>query len=224
MIVTANPTGDFNATSQILRYSALAREVTVPRMPSVTSQIMSGQNTSYLNTSGRNTPSSVHEDLELALREIARLTEERDIYSLELEEERSRRSAAETSWSAAEIRMQEIEQEIRDECFNDFETRLDQERRRWKGAWDEEADRNDEHLDRKIEILAQGIDSFDIHEDVVVTDGERVRELEDENEGLRRRLENLEREVLQRSPVKKTQRVLKARKWLGEENEVLTSP
>ncbi|KAL2266854.1 hypothetical protein VTJ83DRAFT_4131 [Remersonia thermophila] len=36
MIVTADPHGDFNATSQILRYSALAREVTVPRVPSIT--------------------------------------------------------------------------------------------------------------------------------------------------------------------------------------------
>lgn len=39
MIVTADPHGDFNATSQILRYSALAREVTVPRIPSITQTI-----------------------------------------------------------------------------------------------------------------------------------------------------------------------------------------
>lgn len=40
MIVTADPQGDFNATSQILRYSALAREVTVPRIPSITQTIL----------------------------------------------------------------------------------------------------------------------------------------------------------------------------------------
>ena len=40
MIVTADPVGDFNATSQILRYSALAREVTVPRIPSITQTIL----------------------------------------------------------------------------------------------------------------------------------------------------------------------------------------
>ncbi len=40
MIVTADPHGDFNATSQILRYSALAREVTVPRIPSITQTIL----------------------------------------------------------------------------------------------------------------------------------------------------------------------------------------
>ncbi|KAL2158692.1 hypothetical protein VTH06DRAFT_4174 [Thermothelomyces fergusii] len=36
MIVTADPHGDYNATSQILRYSALAREITVLRIPSIT--------------------------------------------------------------------------------------------------------------------------------------------------------------------------------------------
>ncbi|KUI54477.1 Kinesin-like motor protein 9 [Cytospora mali] len=40
MIVTADSHGDFNATSQILRYSALAREVTVPRIPSITESIV----------------------------------------------------------------------------------------------------------------------------------------------------------------------------------------
>jgi hypothetical protein len=40
MIVTADPHGDFNATSQILRYSALAREITVPRIPSITQSIL----------------------------------------------------------------------------------------------------------------------------------------------------------------------------------------
>ncbi|KAK4232411.1 kinesin-like motor protein 9 [Podospora fimiseda] len=42
MVVTADPVGDYNATSQILRYSALAREVTVPRIPSISQAILSG--------------------------------------------------------------------------------------------------------------------------------------------------------------------------------------
>ncbi|KAK3996202.1 P-loop containing nucleoside triphosphate hydrolase protein [Cladorrhinum sp. PSN332] len=42
MVVTADPVGDYNATSQILRYSALAREVTVPRIPSISQMILSG--------------------------------------------------------------------------------------------------------------------------------------------------------------------------------------
>lgn len=40
MIVTADAYGDYNATSQILRYSALAREVTVPRLPSTNESIL----------------------------------------------------------------------------------------------------------------------------------------------------------------------------------------
>lgn len=40
MIVTADAYGDYNATSQILRYGALAREVTVPRIPSITEAIL----------------------------------------------------------------------------------------------------------------------------------------------------------------------------------------
>lgn len=51
MIVTADPHGDFNATSQILRYSALAREITAPRIPSVTQTILGSAQTSSQQTS-----------------------------------------------------------------------------------------------------------------------------------------------------------------------------
>ncbi|KAL8416362.1 hypothetical protein RB596_006787 [Gaeumannomyces avenae] len=40
LIVNADPHGDFSATSQILRYSALACEVTAPRIPSITQAIL----------------------------------------------------------------------------------------------------------------------------------------------------------------------------------------
>ncbi|KAK5293327.1 hypothetical protein LTR16_001588, partial [Cryomyces antarcticus] len=89
MIVTADPVGDFNATSQILRYSALAREVTVPRIPSVTSTILGGSSKpppAYL--SGRTTPSATAEELEHALAEPARLAESVDVLQLQLSEER----------------------------------------------------------------------------------------------------------------------------------------
>lgn len=54
MIVTADPHGDFNATSQILRYSALAREVTVPRVPSITEAMLQA-NAAHVRASGQNT-------------------------------------------------------------------------------------------------------------------------------------------------------------------------
>ncbi|CAK7266526.1 hypothetical protein SEPCBS57363_002133 [Sporothrix epigloea] len=56
MIVTADPHGDFNATSQILRYSALAREITVPRIPSVTQTILGSTQTSSQQTSSSSMP------------------------------------------------------------------------------------------------------------------------------------------------------------------------
>lgn len=213
MIVTADATGDFNATSQILRYSALAREVTVPRIPSTTSTILAGQlpTNPRLANGGNNSPSTNFEELEASSKEITRLSEQIDILVLQLVEEKSRREAAEACWKASEERMLEIEQEIRDECCEEMETRIEAERRRWKGAWDDEADRNDEHLDRKLELMAKGIQ---IHEDPEPERDERVRMLEDENERLKARLEELEREKQLQSPTKKLkQRVLKAKKW-----------
>lgn len=59
MIVTADPHGDFNATSQILRYSALAREIAVPRIPSITQTILSNSNhSSSISTGPMSIPQS----------------------------------------------------------------------------------------------------------------------------------------------------------------------
>ncbi len=139
MIVTADPVGDFNATSQILRYSALAREVTVPRIPSVTSTILSGTTVKSQLPSGRTTPSSISiEDLELAAQEIARLSEDIEIMQVRLAEEEKRRQEAEAAWKEAEERCVCIEQDVREECWSEMEGRIEDERRRWKSAWDEE--------------------------------------------------------------------------------------
>ena len=173
MIVTADPLGDFNATSQILRYSALAREVTVPRIPSVSSTI-SGR-----APSGRNSPNASHTDeavVEMAFSEIARLNEEVEILNIKLTEEEGRRKEAEENWQQAEDKAEETELQIREECWREMEKWTEDARRRWMGAWGEEvrlhrfkcrthllngaqADRNDEHLDRKLEILSKGIQS-----------------------------------------------------------------
>jgi hypothetical protein len=224
MIVTADPVGDFNATSQILRYSALAREITVPRIPSVSSTILSGTTATggkSAPSSGRSSPTVAYEELENATLEIARLNEEADILAMQLDDETARRRQAEDSLRAAEERMTALEQEIRDECFAEMEARIEAERRRWKGAWDEEADRADEHFDRKIEVLVKGIE---VHVDDGEKDGgesgERVEELERENEGLKRKLELLEREVQGSSPIKK-QRMLKAKKWSVPDENLL---
>jgi hypothetical protein len=229
MIVTADPQGDFNATSQILRYSALAREVTVPRIPSTTSTILSGgtlknPTSSTTSSSGRTTPSAVLEELEAANAEIARLTAEMEVSAFRLAEETSRRKAAESSWRALQDQTADLEQEIRDECYVEMEDAVAAERRRWQFALDNEQDNQQAHLDSKIDVVikatkAQMRDEVKVYEDPDPELRERVDELERENEMLRAKLEAKEREAHQRSasPVKKM-RVLKAKRWEDPES------
>lgn len=221
MVVTADPQSDFNATSQILRYSALAREVTIPRISSTTSTIISTlPHSKYATTSsGRTTPSAVLEELDAANAEIARLTQELEIFALRLTEETARRKAAESSWAAAEDHMADLEQEIRDECYAETEAAVDQERRRWQAALDNEQDNQQALLDNKIDVVikatkAQMRDEVKVYEDPDPELRDRVDELERENEVLRAKLEKSEREAHSKSasPVKKM-RVLKTKKW-----------
>jgi hypothetical protein len=222
MVVTADPHSDYNATSQILRYSALAREVTVPRIPSTTSAILSGLPMKSPNTttsSGRNTPSAVLEELDSAAAEILRLNQEVDILALRLSEETTRRRAAETSWTAAADHMFSLEEAIRAECYAELESAVDQERRRWQAALDNTQDSQQAHLDSKIDVVikatkAQMRDEVKIFEDPDPGLKERVDELERENEVLKARLEQWERETQGRSasPIKKM-RVLKTKRW-----------
>ncbi|KAL8767800.1 MAG: hypothetical protein Q9209_005794 [Squamulea sp. 1 TL-2023] len=209
MIVTADPLGDCNATSQILRYSALAREVTVPRIPSVSSTILAGSitcsGTHKPDIGGQTSPTATHTDeavVEMAFSEIARLSEEVEILGVKLGEEEGRRREAEEGWQRADERAEDIEREVREECWEDTERRMGEERRRWLGAWGEEADRNDEHLDRKLDILFKGIQIYEDPEERV----DRVTELETENERLQRRLDTLEREINSRSPTRSSKK------------------
>lgn len=135
MIVTADPLGDFNATSQILRYSALAREVTVPRLPSVSSTIGGRV------PSGRTSPNAVHTDeavVEMAFSEIARLNEEVEILNIKLAEAEGRRKEAEENWQNAEDKAEETELQVREDCWREMERWTEDARRRWMGAWGEE--------------------------------------------------------------------------------------
>lgn len=203
MIVTADSQGDFNATSQILRYSALAREVTVPRVPSVTSTILSRHG----GTAGRLTPNGgprydnhyTAEELEQAANEIARISEEADLLSIRLAEEEIRRTEVELRLQAAEEKAEAIEAEVREECWSEMEARIEEERERWRSAKEEERVRSEAYLDGKIGILERSATgTFEIHEDVQT----RVAEVERENEALRARLQAFEREMQQRSPTK----------------------
>lgn len=235
MIVTADPLGDFNATSQILRYSALAREVTVPRIPSVSSTILSA--TLRATTNGRPvTPSAVLEELEASYAEVARLKEQLEVTQLQLQEETQRRVEVEASWTTAEMRLDEVEDLIREEVCEEMEQRMELEMRRWRAQRDVDLDAADEHVDRKIEVFARGMEGGVVvwEDDDKENGGEfvgggekrvvapsprddaRIQELEDENARLRAMLASSERAKMGiRSPSKKM-RVLKTRKWDGE--------
>jgi hypothetical protein len=204
MIVTADPRGDFNATSQILRYSALAREVTVPRIPSVTSTILNGKTNNNPTTGGRSSPHAFSaEELEQAANEIARLSEECDQMAMRLAEEEIRRTECNLKLQAAEERATLVEQEIREECWAQMEARMEEEKQRWRIAWEEEREKSERYLDGKIEILEKGA-TFMVHEDASLDGFARVEEVERDNEQLRARIEALERELHQRSPSKKS--------------------
>ncbi|BCS06330.1 hypothetical protein ALUC_10711A [Aspergillus luchuensis] len=203
MIVTADPMGDYNATSQILRYSALAREVAVPRAPSIAESILSSTlGSRHGSASGRNTPSmGTNEELEKALAEIARLTAENESLSVRLAEEEILRTDFELRLKASEERCIMIEQEVREECWNEMDERMEEERKRWQNALDQQSGFNDEHLDKKIEIVSRG---FQIHEDPQPSSDERVEDLEFENDQLRSKIAALERALNCRSPTKKS--------------------
>ncbi|OBS25322.1 hypothetical protein FPOA_05855 [Fusarium poae] len=219
MIVTADPRGDFNATSQILRYSALAREVAVPRVPSVTSTILSPtQNRSISPTLNHNhlrpmvpshhvsyrnyTPQMNADDratMEVAALEIARLSEEADQLREEVDRQAEARFAAEAHLLSMEDRMLDLEAAIREECANEFEQRLALEMARWKNSMSIEQERTEEHWDRKIEVLERGLatDEDGDKENVLIED------LEEEVDRLRRENGILKRELASRSPTKR---------------------
>jgi hypothetical protein len=204
MIVTADPQGDFNATSQILRYSALAREVTVPRIPSVTSTILNGTSNNKQTAGGRLSPYAFSaEELEQAANEIARLSEECDQMAMRLAEEEIRRTEGDLKLQAAEEKAILVEQEIREECWAEMEARMEEEKQRWRVAWEEEREKSERYLDGKIGILEKGA-TFVVHEDINIGGSARVEEVERDNEQLRARIEGLERELHQRSPSKKS--------------------
>jgi hypothetical protein len=237
MVVTADPAGDFNATSQILRYSALAREITVPRIPSITSTILATQ--PYAGSSTRpGSSSSSHvgnqsQASDEILAEITRLTDAFEVVAMELEAEKARREAMEQSLISAEERMVLLEEEVREECYASFAETLQLEKRRWEAAWMADKETGEERMDRKIDMLEKTMGTIQIYEDLpsseevqpsqeTLVDTERAEELEKENDGLRMKIAELEKEKSEKLVIRtpsgtgKKQRVLKAKKWEAE--------
>jgi hypothetical protein len=218
MIVTADPVGDFNATSQILRYSALAREVTVPRIPSITATILSqstasyGSHTSSFGNHARRpySPSDERATMELAALEIARLSDEIDMLRDELAIERAAREEAEAHVVSSEERILDMEMQVREEVWTEMEKRMEQDRRGWMARWEEERERGGEWVDRKLEVLVRGLDLDDEKdgnkENIPAANcnaGENEKaDLEEENCQLKAMVKRMQREAGQKSPSK----------------------
>lgn len=140
MIVTADPLGDYNATSQILRYSALARDVAIPRAPSATESILSGTlRSSRGSANGRGSSDlAANEELEKAVAEIERLTVENENLAVHLAEEEICRTELEMQLKSCEERCLIVEQDVREECWAEMDERMEEERKRWQNAWDDQ--------------------------------------------------------------------------------------
>lgn len=241
MIVTADPRGDYNATSQILKYSALAKETTVPRILSVSSTILPNTSATMAPPTPRQ-PSfmqaSHHSHMTNSVTEsanttISRLTTELANLRNDIHATETTLASVTSSWNHAEERLEQLEAEIRDECWNSFEAQLAEERERWRAAWENERENNVEHVDRKVEVLVRGISTVALEETQEVRriangddqeKGElwtRVEELEQENQILKMKVLALEREKVGRTPSRKV-KVLKARPWNVDEVENLS--
>ncbi|KAA8567475.1 hypothetical protein MFRU_040g00210 [Monilinia fructicola] len=219
MIVTADPLGDFNATSQILRYSALAKEITVPRVPSITATILGSSQSSdkhpeltcpvsptyprYRDGPSHTPTETERETMEIAALQIARMSEEIDGLRAELERETRLRMESEAHLQSMEDRMLELEMDIREECFEEMERRIQEEGRKWMVRLEEHGEREEEWRDRKVEVLVRGLSAGiygDEDKENQITDA--TARLEMENAKLLREVDRLKRELNSRSPTK----------------------
>jgi septal ring factor EnvC (AmiA/AmiB activator) len=144
--------------------------------------------------------------MENAALEIARMADMIEQLNAELVRESEARMTAEAHLMAMEDRIEDIEQEIREECYTDFEQRLTMEMSRWKASLSHEQERGEEHWDRKVEVLARSVGVVvtapSDEDDMENEDKENVliENLEQENERLRREVTILKRELSSRTP------------------------
>lgn len=142
--------------------------------------------------------------MELAALEIARMSEEIDGLRDELRAETERRMIADAHCSAVEERLVEVEADVREECYAEMEQVMLLAQRKWRAQWDDERERGEEHVDKKIDLLSRAC--IDSPEDDEGEDKENahVETLEGENERLKRQIAQLTRQLeSQTSPSKK---------------------
>jgi len=139
--------------------------------------------------------------MEIAALEIARLSEEIDGLRDALKEEQERRFESEAHLESMTDRILEMEMQVREEVFAEMEGKMEEEMRRWKASFAAEADRNDEHLDRKLSILTKTMD-LSLPDEDKENANSGAEDLEAENDRLRAEIQQLRRELGSRSPSK----------------------
>ncbi|ANB14899.1 Kar3p [Sugiyamaella lignohabitans] len=149
LLVTIDHYGDYNQASQILRYSALAREVSVPqtRIPSLRSVSNSSSSSAHSNESTTLTEGSDDDQEEHLL--------------LRVKELEAALAESQAALAASEEHALLIEQQVREEMADEMESYIDKLTSRFYDRLDDEIDRNQNYTDSKLEIM-QALLSRDI--------------------------------------------------------------
>ncbi|KAF3923130.1 Kinesin-4 [Dactylellina cionopaga] len=200
IVVTVDPSGDFNSTSQMLKYSALAKSSVNPRPPmqvlngsrnvSATSQISQISQASGMSGSTAVIPDERPESAmsQEAVSMIAMLQQQ-------LKEAEESKREMERRLVEANERCLDIERAVREEVTSDMELKISLMQRKMLVKMEEEAEREEEHVDRKLDMLKRTLlesnDENDRARDVEIE--QYVRELEAENSMLRGEVLSLKR-------------------------------
>lgn len=184
MIVTADPKGDTNSTIQILRYSALARDV--PRPPSRMNSTR--RNASSASECSITSDETLHGDSQATLDLIASLR-------AKLNEAELARQDAEDRAKEAEEKLETMEQEIREEIAVEMEEIMNEMEDGYMQQLQEAELRYADHADKKLELLRKSLRKTALanEEDMEERDA-YVDDLEKENEQLLAEIRKLRRE------------------------------
>ncbi|KAK6356660.1 hypothetical protein TWF718_001000 [Orbilia javanica] len=204
IIVTADPAGDFNATSQMLKYSALAKSSVNPRPPTVMSgRSVSGSSLfshfSVVSGSTEERPDSALSALSVLSGPRAMLSQDMMnmivLLQRQLREADEKVKAAEKKAEEAEAKCLEIEMQVREEVTSDMELRIGLMEKRMLLKLQDQAEKEEVHVDHKLDILKRTLmetnDENDRARDMEIE--EYVRELEAENNSLRNEVQALKR-------------------------------
>lgn len=171
ILVTVDPYSDFNSSAQILRYSALARTISVPN-----------NNTRVVSSSSNNSSTTLAEE-EDSTRSFSSTTEYEDESNSVLLD---RIQQLEKIATEATEKCLTIEEETRQEMAVEMEKQIQELESQYLDRIDDDLDRNQNVTDKKIDILTKSIRQEERAK--VQTEMERLIK---ENDDLRRQLKHV---------------------------------